>query len=107
MGGIPVDRSKKSNLTYDLARIFQQYEHLAILFTPEGTRKYSPNWKKGFYYTAEAAHVPIVLGFIDYEKKIGGFGPIFEPSGNVDADLEKIKVFYKNKKGKYPEQGVK
>lgn len=106
LGGIPVDRSKKTNLTYDLARIFEQYEHLAILFTPEGTRKYSPNWKKGFYYTAEAAHVPIVLGYIDYEKKIGGFGPVFEPTGNVDADLKTIKMFYKDKKGKYPEQGV-
>ncbi len=106
LGSIPVDRSQKNNLTHYLAGIFEQYDKLAMLFTPEGTRKYSPNWKKGFYYTALEAKVPIVLGYIDYKEKIGGIGPIFEPSGDADADIEKIKDFYRTKTGKYPEQGV-
>jgi len=76
------------------------------MIPPEGTRNYNPNWKKGFYYISKKANVPIVLGYVDFENKIGGFGPIFSITNNVDKDIENIKKFYKNIKGKYPEKGV-
>ncbi|MCB9335971.1 MAG: 1-acyl-sn-glycerol-3-phosphate acyltransferase [Flavobacteriales bacterium] len=107
MGGIPVNRSKSSNLTDEIADSIKNYDRIAILVTPEGTRKYSPNWKKGFYFIAQKANVPIVLGYLDYEKKIGGIGPVFYPTGDVDKDIETIKSFYKDKKGKFPENGVR
>ncbi len=107
LGGIPVDRKKNENLTDQIAKIFQQKEELVMLVTPEGTRSYNPNWKKGFYYLAKKANVPIILGYIDYAKKIGGIGPVFELSDNIEEDIVKIKAFYKNKKGKYPEKGVR
>ena len=44
--------------------------------------------------------MPIVLAFIDYEKKIGGLGPVFVPTGDVDADMAEIKRFYAPIKGK-------
>ena len=107
LGGIPVDRTKKENLTDQIAHIFNQYDELAIMITPEGTRSYNPNWKKGFYYIAQKTKVPIILGYIDYERKIGGIGPIFKLTNNVEKDIENIKAFYKNKKGKFPEKGVR
>ena len=107
MGGIPVDRSKNTNLTDEIAKSIHDYDRIAILVTPEGTRKYSPDWKKGFYFIAQKANVPIVLGYVDYEKKIGGIGPVFHPTGDVEKDIEEIKKFYLDKKGRFPENGVK
>ena len=50
MGGIPVDRSGKNNLTNTAVRYFNENESMYLVFTPEGTRSYNPNWKKGFFY---------------------------------------------------------
>ena len=52
------------------------------------------------------AKVPIVLGFLDYKKKIGGLGPIIHPTGNLDADMEHIRAFYRGITGKYPEKAT-
>lgn len=106
LGGIPVNRSKHQKLTDQIAEVFNHYDELAILIPPEGTRSYNPNWKKGFYYISQKANVPIILGYIDYENKIGGFGPVFNVTGNVEKDIETIKKFYIGIKGKFPENGV-
>lgn len=107
LGGIPINRNKNTNLTDEIAAVFGDYEELAIMIPPEGTRSYNPNWKKGFYYISQKANVPIILGYIDYEKKIGGFGPVFHTSSNVENDIEKMKEFYRDIKGKYPEKGIR
>lgn len=106
MGGIPVDRKKNNNLTDYAVSLFDQYESLYLVFTPEGTRKYNPKWKKGFYYIAEKAKVPIYIGFMDYEKKIGGFHSLFHPTGDVDKDIAHIKKVLSAYKGKHPEHGI-
>ena len=107
LGGVPVDRSTNKNLTDQMAEIFEKYDELAILITPEGTRSYNPDWKKGFYFIAQKTGAPIILGYIDYEKKVGGFGPVLKTTGDVDKDSELMKNFYKDKKGKFPEKGVR
>ncbi len=107
MGGIPVDRKAKNNMTKYAASLFNSHEELFLVFTPEGTRKYSPNWKKGFYFIALEAKVPIYLGSIDYKKKIGGFDSIFHPTGDIDKDIAEIKERLKKYSGKVPENGLK
>lgn len=107
IGGIPVDRSKNNKLTEQITQMFKEKEKLTILFTPEGTRSYNPKWRKGFYFIALKANVPIVLTYIDYKKKTGGFGPVFTPTGDVDKDIETIKEFYRGISGKVPENGVR
>jgi 1-acyl-sn-glycerol-3-phosphate acyltransferase len=107
LGGIPVNRKKNQNLTDLIAEQFNNYEELALLIPPEGTRKYNPNWKKGFYYISKKAKIPIIMGYIDYENKIGGLGPVFNISDNVDQDITTLKDFYRTIKGKYPENGVR
>lgn len=102
-GGIPVDRKNSANMVETVARMFNHYDSLFITITPEGTRKYSPNWKKGFYYIALKAKVPIALGFLDYAKKEGGVGKIFTPSGNFEEDFKMIEDFYRGMKGRFPE----
>jgi 1-acyl-sn-glycerol-3-phosphate acyltransferase len=106
IGGIPVDRSKKNNLTDTAVSYFEKYETLYLVFSPEGTRSYNPNWKKGFYYVAQKAQVPIYVAYIDFATKTGGFHSIFWPTGDADADIQKIKNILKQYKGKYPELGI-
>ena len=113
MGAIPIDRSPKvegqpRRSTVDaMVDLFNEREQLYVMVTPEGTRKYVPEWKTGFYYTALKAGVPIVVGFVDYKDKVAGIGPIIYPTGDVDADIEKLKAFYRTKTGKFPENGVR
>ena len=107
IGGIPVDRSKKNNLTDTAVRFFEENESMYMVFSPEGTRSYNPNWKKGFYYIAQKAQVPIYLAYIDYEKKTGGFDRLFVPTGNAEADVKEIKTILSKYKGRFPEQGIK
>lgn len=106
MGGIPVDRKKNNNLTEYVANLYKENPDLMIVFTPEGTRSYSPNWKKGFYYIAQKAGVKIYLCYVDYENKRGGFGEPYYPIGDVKQDLRNIKSYYLKFKGKYPEKGI-
>lgn len=104
MGGIPVDRSRNNNTVNEVSALFKKYDTLNIVITPEGTRKLVRHWKKGFYYIAEKAHVPIVLGFLDFKKKELGFGPILQPSGNFDEDWIIMEKFYRGITAKYPEK---
>lgn len=106
VGGIPVDRKKNNNITDMAVKLFNENEKLFMVFTPEGTRKYNPNWKKGFYYIAQKAKVPIYICYMDYERKIGGFHSLFEPTGDVDKDIAYIKSVLSQFKGKVPENGV-
>lgn len=103
LGGIPVDRKKSTNLVEQVADLFNQYEELNVIITPEGTRKLVTEWRRGFYYIAQRANVPIIIGYIDYKNKIGGYGPVLYPSGNFDADFERIKAFYRDKTARHPE----
>ena len=102
LGGIPVDRSKKTSVTDQLAEVFRTRSSFQLAITPEGTRKPNPDWKKGFYYIALKANVPIHLAYLDYGRKEAGVGARFIPTGDEQTDIEQIKAFYKDKQGKKP-----
>ena len=106
-GGLAVDRTKNNSLVEGMAELFNGHDELVILITPEGTRAYQPRWRKGYYFAALAAHVPIRLGYLDYKNKEAGIGPAVYPTGDYAADEEKIKAFYRTKTGRFPAQGVR
>jgi len=103
LGVMPIDRSKKSNLTDQLAEEFAKRDTLYLSLSPEGTRSRRPVWKRGFYFIALKAKVPILLGDLNYETKTLSFLDTFYPTGDVEADMAYIKGKYKNSKPKYPE----
>jgi 1-acyl-sn-glycerol-3-phosphate acyltransferase len=107
MGGVPVNRSAKHNLVEQAVQTFNERDHFILALSPEGTREYVFKWKTGFYYIALGAKVPIVLAFLDYEKKEAGFGPTFYPTGDIEKDMEEMKKFYRPIKGYHPEKGVR
>jgi 1-acyl-sn-glycerol-3-phosphate acyltransferase len=105
LGGIPVDRAQSNNLVAaSSAAILQAKGPLQLIVPPEGTRSGTRYWKTGFYYMAAGAGVPIVLAYLDYEKKVGGLGPIFQTTGDIEADMLAIKAFYAGVKGKNADQ---
>ena len=106
LGGIPVDRRKNSNMTDFAVNLFDKSDSLYLVFTPEGTRKYNPKWKKGFYYIALKAQVPIYIAYVDFATKTGGFHSLFIPTGNVEDDFSEIKKILSQFKGRVPENGI-
>ena len=104
LGGIPVDRSGRNNIVNQTVALFGKCDDLNIIIAPEGTRKRVNTWKKGFYYIATKANVPIVLGFLDYEKKELGFGPVFNPTGNFEEDWKFMEEFYRGIPAKHPDR---
>ena len=104
-GALPIDReSKNAGSTVDaMADLFKTHDTLRLIITPEGTRSRREKWKTGFYYVALKAHVPIALGFMDYEKKECGIDKIIYPSGDYKADMKQIMDFYSHVKAKHPE----
>jgi 1-acyl-sn-glycerol-3-phosphate acyltransferase len=105
LGGIAVDRSQSTNLvSASAAALVAATGNLQLVVPPEGTRGKTRHWKTGFYYIALEAKVPIVLAYMDYERKVSGLGPVFHPSGDVEADMAEIKHFYAGIKGRNAEQ---
>ena len=101
LGMLPIDRSRANDLVAQSVAKFNQRDNLIIVIPPSGTRKRVLYWKTGFYHIANGAGVPIVLGFLDYRRKVGGFGPTVHPSGDIDADMVIIRNFYRDVSGKY------
>ena len=102
-GGLPIDRSKRANQVEQAAAAIRGADKILLAIAPEGTRSHSPFWRSGFYHIALAAQVPILCGFLDYENKVGGFGPLLEPTGDMHEDFAKLQAFYGPIKGKYPQ----
>ena len=103
LGGIPIHRHRRENVVEAMAKVFDAHETLALTVPAEGTRSYVTHWKSGFYHIARAAGVPIVMGYLDYPRKRGGFGPELLPTGDVARDMDVVRAFYADKVGKYPD----
>ena len=107
LGGYPVDRSKHNNLVDAVVSIFNSKKRFSICITPEGTRKYAEKWKTGFHHIAVQAKVPIVMVAFDYATKTVYAEQPFMPTENLESDMEKIKSYYRQFKGKNPELGLR
>ena len=107
LGGYPVDRSKKTNLVDAIVDIFNSKDRFGMAITPEGTRNYNPDWKTGFYRIAAQLNIPIIMASVDYSKHEVEFSAPTDITNNMEADIVRFKAFFIDKKGKFPEQGVK
>ena len=103
MGGIAVDRSRKTSLVDQMAERFEHSRHFHLAITPEGTRKRNPEWKMGFYHIARKAGVPILLAGIDYPSRTITCTRAILPGGDMERDLREIKLYFKDFTGKHPE----
>lgn len=104
LGGLPVDRSRSTNLVLASAAAIHQAEGpLQLIVPPEGTRSKVREWKTGFYWIARTAKVPIVMAYMDFSAKRSGLGPLFHPGDDMEADMRAIRSFYAPFKGRRAE----
>ncbi len=94
IGGVPIDRSKSQNAVEQAAEMFYECDDFVLAVAAEGTRSERAYWKSGFYYIALKAQVPVHLGYADYKRKRLGIAPGFVPTGNIKADMDKVRTFY-------------
>ena len=104
LGGVPVARSKNTGLSEQLAAIARKSDHFELAITPEGTRSLTHTWKRGFYYIALNAQLPIMLFAIDFSQKRIVCTKTIVPSGDVEKDMQEIFDYYRPFKGKHPEK---
>ena len=76
------------------AELIRRADQFWLGLAPEGTRKKAASWKNGFYRIAQMAEVPIVMVAIDYGQREMRFSPLFQPSGDYEADLRQIQAYF-------------
>ena len=103
-GSIPVRGVKDKNAIYCVAQMLEESQELHIIISPEGTRKKVAKWNKGFYYIADKTKVPIVVIYLDYQKKEIGMKGVIDNLENINTVMQQINTMYNDVTAKYPEK---
>lgn len=101
-GGIPVDRKKSTGMVDQMVRIFNESEKFILTIAPEGTRHQVVEWKRGFYYIAKGAGIPIVMAVVDGRHKTVRIGQVFHPTDDIEADMRTIQGYFAGASGIKP-----
>lgn len=104
LGGIPVYRDKNTSLTDRLAQLARAKQEFHLCVTPEGTRSRTEEWKKGFYYIARKAGIPILLFGVDYPTRTIRCTRMIHPDGDIDRQMADIKTYFKDFTGRHAEK---
>jgi len=99
-GSIPVYKSNR--YVNKIVEYFDNSEELHIVLSPEGQRRKTTHWKKGFFYMACRANVPIVVGYLDYKNKQVGIKGIIEDTTDVNETMKLVADMYQNTNAKHP-----
>lgn len=102
LGGIPVDREDPARVVGEVVAAVHSGEVFGLVVTPDGTRGANTHWKSGFYRIARETGMPVTLGYVDRTTMTAGLGPTIELTGDVHADMERIRGFYADKAGLRP-----
>jgi len=102
LGGIPVDRADASRVVEEVVARVRAGEVFGLVVTPDGTRGGNTHWKSGFYRIARETGMPVTLGYVDRTTMTTGLGPTIDLTGDVAADMTRIRAFYADKAGLRP-----
>jgi 1-acyl-sn-glycerol-3-phosphate acyltransferase len=105
-GSMPVRGVKGKNAIYQVVDILNHSDEMNIVLSPEGRIHKVNEWNKGFYYMAKRAEVPIVVTYLDYEKKQMGIKGVIYDLDNYDDVIQQINAMYQGVKGKNAEDFV-
>jgi 1-acyl-sn-glycerol-3-phosphate acyltransferase len=106
LGGIPVDRADASRVVDEIVARIRAGEVFSLVVTPDGTRGGNTRWKSGFYRIARDTDMPVTLGYVDRTTMTTGLGPTLSLTGDIPADMDRIRAFYADKAGFHPERRV-
>lgn len=104
MGGIPVDKKNPgSGLVKEAIKNMERLKGSLIAMAPEGTRSKTEQWRTGFLRIAEAVDAKIFVAAFDFKTKRIVLDKFFQPSDDMQRDLENLKIYYKQFTAKIPE----
>ena len=102
-GAVALDRRSPASTVRDLMAEAVGDQPFVLGLAAEGTRSRGDHWKSGFYRIARESGLPITLAFLDGPSRTVGWGPTFTPTGDVRADMDRVRAFYADKTGLRPE----
>jgi 1-acyl-sn-glycerol-3-phosphate acyltransferase len=104
MGGIPVNKNKPgSGLVNEAIANIKKLRGTLIAMAPEGTRSKTERWRTGFLRIAKAVDAKIFVAAFDFKTKRIVLDKFFQPSDDMQKDLENLKIYYQQFTGKIPE----
>ena len=108
LGGIPVDRSRGSNVALSVIKEMKEKDVVHLALAPEGTRKPVKRWKTGFHTIARQVGCPVYMGYFDWGTKRISRGQKVELTDDARADMERIQAMYEEMHlvGKHPEMYI-
>jgi 1-acyl-sn-glycerol-3-phosphate acyltransferase len=105
-GGMPVKRTNREGVVQQALALFAQRkaagEYFWLGLAPEGTRKYLPGWRSGFYHTALSAQVPLCLLRLDYQRREIDIRHFIRLTGDISTDMADIASVYQGIQGLIP-----
>lgn len=101
LGIFPVDRAAPGGIVGEVAAKYRQSERLWLGVAPEGTRRRVERWKSGFWRIAREAGVPVLCAYFHYPEKTIGVGALFELGDDLEADMARIRAWYRPWMGKH------
>ncbi|MDF1629933.1 MAG: lysophospholipid acyltransferase family protein [Alcanivoracaceae bacterium] len=104
IGVIPLDRNSPQGMVKQISERFRREQKMFLAIAPEGTRHAAECWKTGFYLIAQEAGVPILLVAFDFARREVRILGTLLPSGDQQADLEKIYTCYRGIQAKHPDK---
>ncbi len=94
IGGVPVERTSKhgvvASMIDQMAQKKADGEYFWLGLAPEGTRKYIPGWRSGFYRVAVACDVPLLVVTLDYSRHECKVNQFMQLSGNEAHDMARV-----------------
>jgi 1-acyl-sn-glycerol-3-phosphate acyltransferase len=102
-GSVPLDRDNPGATIRALLADAESDERFLLGIAAEGTRSKGEYWKSGFYRISQQTGIPVTLAYLDGPTRTVGWGPTFSLSGDVGADMDRIREFYADKRGIRPE----
>ena len=109
VGGLPIDRSAANGAVGQMVDTFAEHARdgrlLWLGLAPEGTRKWTPGWRSGFYQVALAAGVPIGIVRLDWGRRELRFVDFLTLSGDRNSDFERLAAPFEGVRGYHAEQG--
>ncbi|VEI13297.1 1-acyl-sn-glycerol-3-phosphate acyltransferase [Trueperella bialowiezensis] len=106
LGGISVDRPRNTGMVEGIVSQMADLDQVQLVIAPEGTRKKKDYWKSGFWHIANQSGLPVTLAYIDSNRMVYGWRESIHVSGDMAADMEKIREVYKDAAGFNPENGT-
>jgi len=105
-GAVSLDRDNPRATIKELLAEAKTSDTFLLGLAAEGTRSKGEYWKSGFYRISQQTGLPITLAFLDAPSRTVGWGPTFQPSGDVRADMDLIREFYADFTGIRPDDAT-